>query len=596
MVAPIRDTPQQKQERISLSQIQERFDQFDWLPTKPNVDLGEDLIIHIYHEHRATGVLFHVQAKSVTNLIERKRKEFLPYSFSVKKLKEWEKFKLPVVLLVWDIYMREGRWVLLQNIISKLDSDFPNWRNKKKKKSKPMQVVHIPWRNTTDDNGLIRLRHEIATFLYPRITDNKPQSMKVSFSFPTTEEGRQEFESLERAIKMGEIGSWEGVLTGMSEEILPWFGDLVNQKGIFSKLPIESPKTIGNITFVVTNGENGEWHVTSDFRITKGGSESLEISNEHRTESLLHFIIREEKNNLSTTVKINNQAKTMSSSAHQARAAFRFLETLSQGCRLSLYLPNQDKPIVTKINPLGKIFTLHLEILQLLDKVCVIEDEFDTSFAIPLEETTSEDIQDVDELIEIIETGKYTAQNQIFTVEFNNPELLNRLLETHQQNREMVFRVKPEEFGYELFGKFLDIGHRRIDIVQGTIGMPVEQFKNAIAVVTDDSPFKLKLVNSTITNIYPDQYIKEAKRISKLLRQNFEFENIHLFGSLVWGDLFNVETDIDLAIVGLAPDKFMSVLSLIEKSTKYPVDLVDISNVPESLRQQILNEGQLLNE
>ena len=71
MVAPIRLTPQTQQARRSIRQIAECFEAFGWVVTPPSEDLGEDFIAHIYFDGRATGVLFHIQAKSITNLQER---------------------------------------------------------------------------------------------------------------------------------------------------------------------------------------------------------------------------------------------------------------------------------------------------------------------------------------------------------------------------------------------------------------------------------------------------------------------------------------------------------------------------------------------
>ena len=57
--------------------------EFGWIAVPPE-DLGEDFIVQIYFERRATGTSFFVQLKSVINLYERQKDKFLPYPFEVK--------------------------------------------------------------------------------------------------------------------------------------------------------------------------------------------------------------------------------------------------------------------------------------------------------------------------------------------------------------------------------------------------------------------------------------------------------------------------------------------------------------------------------
>ena len=107
-----RFSSQLQQEQISRGQLSECLVAYGWLPTSP-VDLGEDFIVHIYFAGQATGVTFHLQEKSVTNLEQRRKGGVIVYPFKVSDLIHWEGFSQPVVLVVWDIYLREGRWVVV---------------------------------------------------------------------------------------------------------------------------------------------------------------------------------------------------------------------------------------------------------------------------------------------------------------------------------------------------------------------------------------------------------------------------------------------------------------------------------------------------
>lgn len=114
-----------QQEGISRDQISERLKEFGWIPSPTNIDLGEDFIVHIYIDGNPTGKTFHLQAKSVTNIDERKKKNFLVYQFKKQDIFDWEYFEDPVVLLVWDIKQRTGKWVLLDDVIRHLENKNP---------------------------------------------------------------------------------------------------------------------------------------------------------------------------------------------------------------------------------------------------------------------------------------------------------------------------------------------------------------------------------------------------------------------------------------------------------------------------------------
>jgi len=155
-------TDQMRQEQISRNQLSERLAEFGWVIAAPMPDLGEDFVVHIYFEGRATGVMFHVQEKSVTNLHERRKDDHLIYkNIAVKDLVHWEAFSLPVVLIVWHVTLREGRWALMNDIIADLDQRLTDWRDKQ------VVRVRLPWRNRTDDAGLVQLRQQVGQCLFP---------------------------------------------------------------------------------------------------------------------------------------------------------------------------------------------------------------------------------------------------------------------------------------------------------------------------------------------------------------------------------------------------------------------------------------------
>lgn len=96
------------------------------------------------------------------------------------------------------------------------------------------------------------------------------------------------------------------------------------------------------------------------------------------------------------------------------------------------------------------------------------------------------------------------------------------------------------------------------------------------------------------------QALAAARSLAGLLAAEPGVKRIWLFGSLAlyFQGLrkFKANSDIDLAVEGLPPERFFPVLSLLNKNSLRQVDLVDITACSPSLRRSILERGLLLHE
>lgn len=82
-----------------------------------------------------------------------------------------------------------------------------------------------------------------------------------------------------------------------------------------------------------------------------------------------------------------------------------------------------------------------------------------------------------------------------------------------------------------------------------------------------------------------------ASAIAKELKSRFGASRVTLFGSLARGD-FHRWSDIDLAVWGISPaDYYRAVAFASGFSDLFKVDLVDVEDCSESLRQHIQREG-----
>ena len=79
----------------------------------------------------------------------------------------------------------------------------------------------------------------------------------------------------------------------------------------------------------------------------------------------------------------------------------------------------------------------------------------------------------------------------------------------------------------------------------------------------------------------------------QLLREIYGARRVVLFGSLATGSVSET-SDVDLAVEGLPGPRYFAALSDLMTLLACPVDLIRTEEAPESLRQRIAAEGQVL--
>lgn len=86
---------------------------------------------------------------------------------------------------------------------------------------------------------------------------------------------------------------------------------------------------------------------------------------------------------------------------------------------------------------------------------------------------------------------------------------------------------------------------------------------------------------------------RDAERIAAMLREKFGATRVVLFGSLVT-DRFSANSDIDLAVDGLAPADYFLALAEAGKLTGFPVDLKPLGELFPHVRNRVLATGEEL--
>ena len=89
-----------------------------------------------------------------------------------------------------------------------------------------------------------------------------------------------------------------------------------------------------------------------------------------------------------------------------------------------------------------------------------------------------------------------------------------------------------------------------------------------------------------------DRLLERVKEAAAALKERFSVRRVVLFGSLAHAAWYMADSDIDLAVEGLAAQEYWRAWKLVEEIVQErPVDLIDIELAGDSLRQAIERHG-----
>jgi hypothetical protein len=492
-----RFTPEIQQEQISRKQLSERLTEFGWLSTSP-VDLGEDFIVHIYLNREATGVTFHVQEKSVINLSQRRKANSIVYPFKTKDLKHWAGFSLPVVLIVWDVKTREGRWELISNVIAYLDKNRPNWRN-----NKATATVRIPWENTTDDNGLEKLKQAIGHEVYPLIADGRQLEIKATFSFPDTPEGQDVRQSFERHIQEGEPVTLKGRFIQnlqFSEWWGKWFGAYDPDK-VELHLETTTSKQSSPVGInIVSEGGKSIYLSNIELKPIKIGTSLIQFTNEEQDYPLLFSIVIRQLQNL-TQVNVLLTIRGFGYNVQETFTIMEFLQAISVGGKLGLtFAKLNNQTLLMDVAP-QKNAEPDPRFFDLVRKLCVIQEKTKQFFSIPQEGISLANASAINELYQIVEHGFLRTANATISGEYKEPAL-RIMLEVHRQGKPIHFRLSAEESFVELFGKKISTGPTTRSAT-GFIEMPLTELEQLTARLDSEEFLPVKIIKAEVIETFP---------------------------------------------------------------------------------------------
>lgn len=91
------------------------------------------------------------------------------------------------------------------------------------------------------------------------------------------------------------------------------------------------------------------------------------------------------------------------------------------------------------------------------------------------------------------------------------------------------------------------------------------------------------------------QALLDLERIKKYLIEEVGVQEIYLFGSII-GNNFNQTSDIDIAVSGIKEEDFLKVYAKLDDFTSFNIELIDLDEKDDFLRQQIRKRGKKIYE
>jgi len=86
-----------------------------------------------------------------------------------------------------------------------------------------------------------------------------------------------------------------------------------------------------------------------------------------------------------------------------------------------------------------------------------------------------------------------------------------------------------------------------------------------------------------------------AKKVAAILHEKYSAQKVWVFGSLANKEMFNLRSDIDIAVKGVPAELFYkSVGEVTSLTSDFSIDVVDIDDCSSSLRENIKKGGILI--
>ncbi len=486
-----RNPPELTQEAISRNQFMERCEEYGWPAELIERDLGEDILVRIYDRGQSSGLSFMAQLKSSRDLSTYGiRGEQISYRFRVEDIEHWEDTVPPLVMVLWDIEQRHGYWITVAEAVDGLDDRSPGWQ------SQQTVAVHVPLANSTDNPGLKRLRAELAEYCFPSISRGRPLEFNVRFIFPKTAEGVTARRELEEHYKTGKAVETDGQFIDAVEFPDWWtrlYGEQPDEVATMKMEPRPAEQSMPvKIEMLPEQAEAASIDYV-ELRQRRGGTEEASFSNEGRGIPLrFHFVFNRADRRFTMSVKVKGPGADVCETLQM----LRFIRALAAGGQLRLTFLG-ERQVLDASAPPGLIQKPPDQLMGLLDKLCLIQEEMGQILSLPSDWSISEeDARTAEELANVIRTGRATLQNMALTLRLDKDAIL-AMLNTCRTGRPVQLTLSTAESESELLGVKIPLGPATFRVT-ATLEVSVDNLKEEAEQLTEDQTFPVRFVTANV--------------------------------------------------------------------------------------------------
>jgi uncharacterized protein len=87
----------------------------------------------------------------------------------------------------------------------------------------------------------------------------------------------------------------------------------------------------------------------------------------------------------------------------------------------------------------------------------------------------------------------------------------------------------------------------------------------------------------------------DVEKVAELLRAKFGATRVIVFGSLVRGDRFDAESDVDMAVEGIPPGDYFTAMAEVNEVSHQWIDLKPLESLEPHFLQKVLTMGKIIN-
>ena len=461
---PRRDSNADYIGRQGHRQVEGWLDEHGFLPSRIDPDRGEDILVRVYREGRASGLNCYIQVKSTDDLSKyRLTNGTISYPIETKDLRHWCSSMVPIFLIVWDTTQQTGRWLEISRaLLSRIDDDTPKWLEQK------TLQLRLPPENQTDAAGIQKMRLCLLEHYRP-IWEKETITAEVSFEFPDTPEGQRVQANMERWRNCGdavEVPLKYLKRFHVSENAERWFGQPTwGEQGSIRLHQQPSKEEIRfQLRCLSSTGRQRAQTIVA-LRFIKHGEIEMTLSNAHHPSPFLcEFVVRKERGG--TGFALNITTRGIQARPQEVRQALPFFTALAESGTIQISALDLENwgPLTAQVDK-DEFDDFGDEFADLIDKLCTIEAKTGANFTLSQYELSRDDWRDIFELYEIVTSGLTTDNGSQIKLTMRGPkdpkanlEIVEALLKETDPPTPFKFDVSQKKAGYEILGQQIDMG------------------------------------------------------------------------------------------------------------------------------------------